>query len=1529
MVTARRSAAAGLLFHLLLVPATALAAPPTPLDIQCLGILPDEHLIRWSGVGGDIVYEVHRRDGDDPDYECINCDDLFGPLSADSEGVFLGEAEFPVPDSNLVYRYRVRAVDPEDDSKSSFSDIVRSPTWTTGPDFRVFYNTSECPPLADAKLNCLANTDTAGFISDVASGALAHFDDLMFAEVNFDAAWDRFPINMKACDGVGCARGWGIALSPQFFDLYDHTTNTGKAESVFITVHELFHKIQGAYGTTLQTDPAKKWVTEGQARAIQDLMCVPIGGDDCVHVDDDETGNASYHGQLNNYLCNPNEPITEIEYDAAIFWTFLCDRFGTTNSEPERGIDFLRRFWEEADTGSEDRDGIQVIDDLLADDDVTFKDAFQDFTVTNYTKEFPNVSAGYKYFDESPNKVPVAREVSAILDVGDQIGPQFSDVQHWGAKYFEVAPLPALPDIAVEFTVQTAAPAFFALIAIRNDAVVEDIREVTKTFNRVLVNDPGQPFSRVCVVVAAFEEDTNFFYSFNAEGPNVTLRRPTESQRTYVGTPAAPEKFVSVVQVVTANANPILGLDAADFSFEVGGHPVTNVLQSLYAGGGQYWFVLQAPPQAAEGLYSLTVEWSMLDDTEPEAVQYGSAASDPSANVVTLDRTPSMIDPGFKLSAARTAARVFVDSFQEGDKIGVVGFSGDGDTGCEATSHFPLVDWTEDSREAANDEIIAITGAVPSGRTSVGDGLFQALEELDKDEGESPVLAAFLLSDGDNNCSRDIEDFLDEWRAREADGDPVPEVHTLAIGNDAEREILEELADETGGTYDFVPEPPPDPDSETSLRFGLVDVHRKAAIEISRVSQNFAVIGNSRLGESPQHSFVVDQGASELVVNVSWPETRPSLIGLTDPDGIADYQPAYAASRHEMFKILLPKPGFWLLSVLGVGQCPIDCGTPYIADASVDSILTMVVALGLPVEERLVGRPVPILAALSDTQPVTGASVAAHVRNPLDQDTVLALFDDGAHGDGAADDGVYGGVYFQTWIPGSYRAQILALGSTPIVGGFARRQRVSFHMRAGENPDGDCESREFPWGMPSHWEEDHGLDPMTPDSAFDPDMDGIDSCHEYQIGTHPQDPDTDDDGESDGSEDANGRDPRDPTDGAVRPPRLACYGHDGYVEVRFSVPEQAVALEISRAIARGSFSVIEPSFRLHVVVDTGLPPRAVASYRDRRVVNGETYSYRLVALTAGGARSAPSRICAATPKRDPYPPFGSVLVNGGARVTPSLVVDLTLLASDVQDPENEDEDPPNPDAAVSGVADMSISNAGHFRGAVWVPYEVERAGWRLDPEAVIDGTATVYARYRDHAGNVSETVHASIRLGCDEDAVPPEVLLPAPVVTATACSAAGARVRFEVEALDNCGAATVLCVPASGSLFPLGDTVVACSARDESGNQSVASFTVQVTRGGVCFVRGDCDADGFVGGSVNDPVFYLNWAFGGGPTPECRIACDADGDGFVGGSVNDAVYYLNWAFVGGPPPDPPFPDCGESETPVPPAIDCATPPRCP
>jgi hypothetical protein len=92
------------------------------------------------------------------------------------------------------------------------------------------------------------------------------------------------------------------------------------------------------------------------------------------------------------------------------------------------------------------------------------------------------------------------------------------------------------------------------------------------------------------------------------------------------------------------------------------------------------------------------------------------------------------------------------------------------------------------------------------------------------------------------------------------------------------------------------------------------------------------------------------------------------------------------------------------------------------------------------------------------------------------------------------------------------------------------------------------------------------------------------------------------------------------------------------------------------------------------------------------------------------------------------------------------------------------------------------------------------------------------------------------------------------------------------------------------------------------------------------FVRGDCNVDGDVAGSVSDAVFLLNFNFLGGTRPSCFAACDADADGQVSGVVTDAVYLLTFNFLGGPPPPAPFPGCGpgtEADT----ALGCETPPE--
>ncbi len=88
-------------------------------------------------------------------------------------------------------------------------------------------------------------------------------------------------------------------------------------------------------------------------------------------------------------------------------------------------------------------------------------------------------------------------------------------------------------------------------------------------------------------------------------------------------------------------------------------------------------------------------------------------------------------------------------------------------------------------------------------------------------------------------------------------------------------------------------------------------------------------------------------------------------------------------------------------------------------------------------------------------------------------------------------------------------------------------------------------------------------------------------------------------------------------------------------------------------------------------------------------------------------------------------PSGSVSIAGGAAWTTTTSVTLDLSASD----------------ATAGVADMRFSNDGTTWGS-WVAYAAT-ASWTL---AAGDGTKTVYAQFRDAAGNVSANATDTIGL---------------------------------------------------------------------------------------------------------------------------------------------------------------------------------------
>jgi hypothetical protein len=79
------------------------------------------------------------------------------------------------------------------------------------------------------------------------------------------------------------------------------------------------------------------------------------------------------------------------------------------------------------------------------------------------------------------------------------------------------------------------------------------------------------------------------------------------------------------------------------------------------------------------------------------------------------------------------------------------------------------------------------------------------------------------------------------------------------------------------------------------------------------------------------------------------------------------------------------------------------------------------------------------------------------------------------------------------------------------------------------------------------------------------------------------------------------------------------------------------------------------------------------------------------------------------------------------------------------------------------------------------------------------------------------------------DTIPPSLTTPAPIQI-QATSSTGAVVTYAATAADVVDSSPVVaCVPASGSLFPVGVTSVACTATDASGNAAASSFTVTVT----------------------------------------------------------------------------------------------------
>jgi Tol biopolymer transport system component len=147
-----------------------------------------------------------------------------------------------------------------------------------------------------------------------------------------------------------------------------------------------------------------------------------------------------------------------------------------------------------------------------------------------------------------------------------------------------------------------------------------------------------------------------------------------------------------------------------------------------------------------------------------------------------------------------------------------------------------------------------------------------------------------------------------------------------------------------------------------------------------------------------------------------------------------------------------------------------------------------------------------------------------------------------------------------------------------------------------------------------------------------------------------------------------------------------------------------------------------------------------------------------------------------------------------------------------------------------GTIDIILFDAA---SGVTKPLTIGRGGGdnSIFPSLTADGSQVAFASLDsdlvpNDTNGVIDVFRATITSGDD---VPPVLTLPQFPVVVPADRPDGAVVTYNVTATDAVDPnPTVSCSPASGSVFPIGDTTVTCTATDASGNVAKGSFSVHV-----------------------------------------------------------------------------------------------------
>jgi hypothetical protein len=527
---------------------------------------------------------------------------------------------------------------------------------------------------------------------------------------------------------------------------------------------------------------------------------------------------------------------------------------------------------------------------------------------------------------------------------------------------------------------------------------------------------------------------------------------PPNTQPVYVGAINNPGKFKVLLTLTLPPSypDPYPTYNKNQFSVRVNGRnaPVHSMLQNGLL--VELW--VQAPTQLNAGVYGLEVMFNnagwLQTETKPNVVKYSPLSFQ---NTFTLfDTSNNNLDT---LAAAQLATKVFVSQWQIGDALGF-GTFGNG----SATVDVPLGMILSDTRRIS-ETFAAIDGLTPRGEGALGSALLQAQDQLDRNGDPADEWAIVILSAGQPTAGPHPSGFIREtFGARDASplgaltGVFSPTALFAVGAEEGPGSWLNGLQTLTGASSGALNAlPPAHPGLPAILGNRLAGAYKHTAEQVrgeQRLLEASGLISATARFTYPVH---LDE-ATTLAFTAVFSETGIGALEVFRPDGsqIDPNNDPDAEHRQdalfEHVRISAPVSGTWEVVIKSID--PAGAVAEYLVVASADTQLMLTPGESWFGSGLASGRhglePFVIRAALHDTEPVTGATVHAHV-----------FFPDGSlgatlplHDDGAAADGVYGSEIFTPTQTGAHILHFIATGTDNAGQPFTRYAwRTFFHQK--------------------------------------------------------------------------------------------------------------------------------------------------------------------------------------------------------------------------------------------------------------------------------------------------------------------------------------------------------------------------------------------------------------------------------------------------------------------------------------------------